>query len=270
MSNAPFLFEGRMIKWIPPADYSHRYHSYLFEIEKVYKGGERLQAGTVELIARMPNAPNEPPLLVFGNGWYLIFAKETDAPSMIDANNSLKLEIFYRNRFHTVSRFSAGDHYTSGMSLDFRTKEDLQNFLATSYGLSPTDMPKADTLKVLTPEDIEEMRKAKEIKQEIDTHRKTTEEGDSIMRELLRIRGIDWMDSIPQKKQMQKGGGSRGINDPNMFLKLDSIKYTSNASGRFVEFDIMGRTDTTGTYPDLMAFNIYYESDSLGQPFAYV
>ena len=167
VTNAPFVFEGRVIGMV----YGSLYDSYLFEIEKVYKGGERLQAGTVELIVKGPGGSkfsfDEPPRAVFGYGWYIIFAKETEYPSSFEANNSVKLEIFYHDKFHTTSYFKemraqwCEPHFTSGLSLRFKTKEEVRDFIG-SYGLFPTDIPKADTVKRLSKREIEETREKKE------------------------------------------------------------------------------------------------------------
>jgi hypothetical protein len=186
MNNAPFVLEGRVIKQI----YGNLYNSYLFEIEKVYRGGERLQAGTVELVAKIPrNSMEEPPLPVFSPRWYTLFAKEIDESGVFDANNSIKLEIFNNDEFGNISVFgealeniySKGEvlerrlsHY-AGLALSFKTKTEVRDFLA-NYGLYPQDVSKTDTLKVLTIKDIEKIKeKALQEAEKVENNKKAYE-----------------------------------------------------------------------------------------------
>ena len=70
LTNAPFVFEGRMIGGTSHGPFNVG-RSYLFEIEKVYRGGERLQAGTVEVIVRLNE--NGLGLTHLFSKWYLTF-----------------------------------------------------------------------------------------------------------------------------------------------------------------------------------------------------
>ena len=168
INNAPFVFEGRMIKWSPGLYYD----SYLFEIEKIYRGGEQLQAGTVEIISKLPNEPSDPSPANFGYSRYIIFAKEInsitvrsyerideygrigninifniDTLGVFDANNSIKLEVFYNDYFSITSCIrELDDYYRSEFALNFKTRKELLDFLSR-YGLSPTDIPKLERLK---------------------------------------------------------------------------------------------------------------------------
>jgi len=158
MNNATFVFEGRMIKEILYADDHYRYDSYLFEIEKVYRGGERLQAGTVELIVDKAKTPLTASHVRFYSSWYIIFAKETDDPSFVEANNPIKLELFYNDKYDRYSCFvERRGGYTSDLGINFQTKGEVQNFLST-YNLRPTDIPQADTLKTLSKREIEKAK----------------------------------------------------------------------------------------------------------------
>jgi len=134
MNNAPFVFEGRMIKWDTGST------SYLFEIEKVYRGGKQLQVGTVEVIAKLKRET----FRSFSYGWHIIFAKEINDTGSFDANNSIKLEL-YNNDVYDPSCFGVQGNYYRGFGLNFESKESMRDFLA-SYNLLPADIPKADII----------------------------------------------------------------------------------------------------------------------------
>ena len=167
MNYSPFVFEGRMIR---DGGYKQGYFYYLFEIEKVYRGGEQLKEGTVEIVSRMPRSSNDPPSVGFGHALYFIFAKEINVSGMFEANNSVKLEVFYNTdnygSKHVTSRFYETVspnplYYGSSLGLNFKTKENLRDFFAT-YGLIPADVSKADTLMIFTKQEAEDIRKAEE------------------------------------------------------------------------------------------------------------
>jgi len=285
INNAPFVFEGRVIKIM-----NGRFQLYyLFEIEKVYRGGERLQAGTVEIVSRGVEETWTPPVSL-ANRRYIIFAKEIESGGAFDANNPIKLDLFYSEYSEQTSRdynffnsmfveYSNGEavsrefsHYYTGFSslfideyaLRFGTKKALLDFFAT-YGLFPTDMPKADTLKNLSYREIEEARQWQE---NVDKYHKTPEQRDSLKQERNRRLGFD-LDSVLIKKKAEKklNQHKRGGSDPNLFLTVDNIRFTENTGNRFLEFDVMGRADTTGTYPYYIGLVLNYESDALNQPF---
>ena len=165
VNNAPFVLEGRIIK----KAFGTLYRSYLFEIKKAYRGGERLQAGTIELITKMPIDAEDPPLVSLANSWHILFAKEIDMQGSFDANNTLKLEFFYNDEYKNTSFFEERtatpwiraegiaeneSYISSALYLNFRTKEATRDFLAT-YNLFPTDFPQVDTLKTLSDRDKE-------------------------------------------------------------------------------------------------------------------
>lgn len=167
INNAPYIFEGKMVRG--GAQYGDLnngkpYKSYLFEIEKVYRSENVLKSGTVEYIARMPvNSIDPLPVGYPQDRWIVLFAKEADVPGAFDANNAIKIELFYNNEMYRPSYFQENIKdisYYSGLSLEFRTKEELRAFLAT-YDLYPTDMPKADTVKKFTRKESENARKDK-------------------------------------------------------------------------------------------------------------
>ena len=274
MIHAPFVFEGRMIKRV----YGNFYDSYLFEIEKVYKGGERLQSGTVEIVAKID--PREPPLAGFAYGWHIILAKETDVPGTFDANNSIKLELFHNDEFYTTSYFveisdnkryqreigvENEPYYTSKLSLNYKTKEEVRDFLA-SYGLSPTDIPKADTVKTLSEKDKkiakekairaaeEKLKKAENARLFYQSLLENTRQLDSmlgkqtsrqaieaemnfydsasqsernsmIMRKRIEERQL--MDSLSNRQKSQ--GQLRGRSSPTLTFTLQNVKNTENS-----------------------------------------
>jgi len=142
MNNAPFVFEGQMIK---KAFGKRGNNSYLFEIEKVYRGGERLQSGTVELIVKFPEN-SVGANTSFGYGWHIILAKEIDMPGIIEANNSIKLELYIDVR-DRVSYLGWCGNTNCYYNYDFwiLSPKDFQDFLAT-YNLYPTDIQKTNII----------------------------------------------------------------------------------------------------------------------------
>ena len=178
IKHAPFVFEGRMIKKTS----GKRNMYYLFEIEKVYRGKKQLQAGTVEIIEKWSIFAEEDKIdvvdSVYGNPWCIVFAKETDIPGAFDANNSIKLELFYtgKNTFSTSSLFreitpkrccngkvvTDPAYYSSKcLSLNFKTQKEVRDFLRT-YKLCPKDISKkADILKTQTYKEIEKANNLK-------------------------------------------------------------------------------------------------------------
>jgi hypothetical protein len=190
--NAPIVFEGRMIKSV--CGIANDY--YLFEIEKVYRGGERLQAGTVEVIVKYPESVGsmyDHPA-GFAPRDYILFAKEIEGGGTFDANNSIKLELVNDKAF-TASCFSPAEVdgsicYHIGDYVFFRTKQEVLDFMG-SYGLSSArNMPKADTLKTLSRREIEEAKK------EIEEARKEAEEWEKIR---PHYRTPEQMDSLIEK-----------------------------------------------------------------------
>lgn len=181
MNNAPFVFEGRMIKGGVTYGYKDKdgyfYSCYLFEIEKVYRGGERLHGGTVEVVSRIPNYMGEPSFVGFSDAvWYILFAKEVNTAGIFDANNDIKLEIYYNDTYYNDSHHGDISYFSElfkheyddrgnmisqkvtsygGLSLKFNTQKELRVFLET-YSLYPTDIPKADIIKKSTYKEAEE------------------------------------------------------------------------------------------------------------------
>ena len=256
IKNAPFVFEGRMIKSV---DRFH-YRSYLFEIEKVYRGGERLQAGTVEFIENLPEFRTpEYNLVHFLSGWHLIFAKEAEDTGTFDANNSIKFEIFYRSEYKSTSYFdkvySHGSYYLGfGGGLCFKTQEDIRSFLANDYGLFPKDMPKADTLKIAikpTKEEIEEAKAKAEkraIEEAAETKKKLEQEenrkgfyrysieakwlSDSIAGKKTSRKAID--DAMKEYENAPDSVRNRMYNEKLMehFQKIDSLNKAKKSQGQ--------------------------------------
>ena len=201
----------------------------------------------MEIVAKM--GPNYTPRVQFSHRWHLLFAKEIDGYGAFDANNPIKLELFdifgYSENGYSIPGFAevSGDisYYSGFGSLNFKTKEEMLNFLST-YGLSPTNAPKADTLKVLTKREIEEARQWQE---NVDKYYRTPEQRNSLKQERNRRLGFD-LDSVLIKKKAEKklNQHKRGGSDPNLFLTVDNIRFTENTGSRFLEFDVMGRADT--------------------------
>ena len=175
MNHAPYIFEGRMIGggigYRYKQDSLNEYSCYLFEIEKVYRGGERLKEGTVEIVTRKFRDWGDPPNVGFANTSYFIFAQEVNVAGLFEANNDIKLALFYatiqvsgRERITSCFQEMATPypiHYASNFGLSFKTKEDVRDFLAT-YSLLPIDRPKADTLMTFTKQRADDIRKAEE------------------------------------------------------------------------------------------------------------
>jgi hypothetical protein len=253
INTAPFVFEGRMIKEMSGGTYAWY---YLFEIEKVYRGGERLQAGTVEIIVKLPMiiAEDKHWPVDFYHGWHILFAKEIEGTGAFDANNSIKLELL-DDKYYTASRFrpSRGKGvslYYTGFDMNFREQEDVRDFIAT-YGLTPTDVPKVvDTLKTSSHREIKEA-KEKAIRdakaKENAVPYVSPEKMDSIVREIKRKHGYD-LDTIPNKTK----GKTQKSGSEILYMTLDSIKNTIVSNNKFLEFDIIAKAE----YP-----NIYKENN---------
>ena len=212
INNAPFVFEGQMIKRFMGGNYV----AYLFEIEKVYRGGKRLQAGTVEVIVKNPQwISNVSDYSVqFAEATYIVFAKEIESVGAFDANNSIKLELlddkgYKASCFGGRSAFPMGVmpiedsahlrvSFYRGFELNFKTKQEVLDFMGT-FGLSSANVSKADTLKILSRREIEELEQGKtRIIYERIAPQKTKEEADSIIRDVYRKRGLDY-DSIQNR-----------------------------------------------------------------------
>jgi len=269
MNNAPIVFEGRVV--------NRSGYSCLFEIEKVYRGGERLQAGTVEVIVSSL-------IVSLSSGWHIIFAKaiEGGESSAFDANNSVKLELFHLDDSFDcegcvplVSYFAevaermydnrgevAGyrtPYYSSTLGFRSRTKQEVLNFIG-GYGLRPTDVPKADTLKTLSWGEIE---KAKEDEEREKWYRENAapyvspEKFDSVVRDMKLRHGL--LDTTKNKgiNKIHKRGNEK------FYITLDSIKNTVSSGNRFLDFDVMGRTDNMGNYLPSMEIILYYNADSI-------
>lgn len=162
INNAPYVFEGRLIK---RASNTRAYLSCLFEINKVYKGEEELQAGRIVkmFIKGVPNGVQDYPYF-FGN-WHIIFAKKMDTTSYLkakhndgfvefiddsEANSLVELELFC---FDELAISFIGEtgyiilegypepnplYYYSGL-LTFKTKKDVWLFLS-NYKLFSEDI----------------------------------------------------------------------------------------------------------------------------------
>jgi len=159
INNAPYVFEGRLIK---KSTNTRSYLSCLFEINKVYKGEEVLQAGRIVkmFIKGVPNGVQDYPYF-FGN-WHIIFAKNMDTSSYLkakrsdgffefikdnEANSLVELELFCFDELAIsfigeTGYVRLGGHpefelipepdppyYYSGL-LTFKTKEEVWNFLS--------------------------------------------------------------------------------------------------------------------------------------------
>ena len=295
INNAPFVFEGRMIKYDPSS------LSHLFEIEKVYRGGERLQAGTVEVVVKMSH-PIEP-LTRFFNGWHIIFAKEINDLGSFEANNAIKLEL-YNDYAEDPSLLQEWAGYYSGL-LDFQTKEGARDFLFTYYNLSPTDIPKADTLMTLSGSDIREAKKKAEenakartneitpkqhyqyllenkwrldslsgkktSRKSIDDAMREYENSSDSMRYILRFKLImDEFKPLDTDTNARKSQGQlRGDDDITLITSIQNIDITEDTA-KYLEFDIMVRADTIGSYPYAIYLCLLYESDNLDQPFKHI
>ncbi len=152
VNNAPYVFEARVIN----ADYKgyqtqagDAYLSFVFEIDKVYRGSEILKGGTVEVITKPKDLYG---ITGFGKEiWYLLLCKKSDILGTgKDPNNKITLELFYDipNRYSSYFRGGLYSHvkpdgtfrklnpWYSGLALDFKTKYTVKRFL-DGYGLKP-------------------------------------------------------------------------------------------------------------------------------------
>ena len=186
-------------------------------------------------------------------------------PNAFDANNPVKLELFY-HYFRVTSYFekvpgwqvSIEEDYYSGFGLNFNTKEDMRKFLS-SYGLSPTDIPKADTLNNLSkiqikmgyratkPIDIRENNKRvhkkmledqwiadsiadkKSNRQDIeDEMRKYENASDSVRNQM----GIDlWNEMLRRDSVKNKTTGqNQQKSTPNLTVSIKNIRNFENSS----------------------------------------
>ena len=341
MTNAPFVVEGRVLRWLPGLFYT----SYLFEIEKVYKGGDRLQAGTIEIVQKKLYGP--PLISLVENRWYILFAKEIDTSHIhfeydhpmkdeytkimknevakIDANNGIKLDFFYKG---WGLEHSHASYFTEGIQpiindrgelvghgdsfygfnfihLNFKTKEELHDFLAT-YNLFPEDMPKADTLKTMSREEVEEARERAvkeaenvlkraednlrlhktwlEMKWKLDSiagKKSTRNEIDDTMRDFENasdsirnqmnynlIREVKMLLDSNENRRKARGQLQGGTrSNANLTLSIQNVRNTGTASDRFLEFDIMVRANMANTYMYMMVLTMQYESDVSQKPF---
>ena len=283
MNNAPIVFEGRMIRSTGGVFANY----YLFEVEKVYRGGERLQAGTVEIVSKIPDDGSA---ASFGGGWHIIFAKEIEGTGAYDANNSVKLEVFYCDYFGVTSHFAEvsgwlipreAPYYSGfGMSINFNVKEELLNFIG-SYGLSPTDIPKANRLKTLTRREISEGKQEiddaeydlrqkenkkrvyrtiledvwkldsasgkKSNRQDIEDAMQEYENAPDSVRDEIWIE--QWNKMRKQKDSIRNTGkGQHKSGNANLTVSIKNIRNTEVAGQRFLEFDVMVRADNLLCY----------------------
>jgi hypothetical protein len=306
INNAPFVFEGRMIG----RSFGHLDDSYLFEIEKVYRGGERLQAGTVEIVVIMPiEVLMNRSLMGFSYDWHIIFAKEVVGygEGAFDANNTIKLELCNDNSdnpscFQPEKNIISSNnrdtyelsHY-NGFYLNYRTAEEVRDFLANYYNLLPTDMPKADTVKNRTYYDIEIAKKrdveaaesklryeestksfyknllenkfipARLNQKEIDDAMQEFENASDSIRWDKIYKEMEEPDSLKKKSQSNPQRGGDTIATVTSIIRNDTI--IKDANGRYLQFDIMVKSDIAGTYPFGLKIELAYGSDSLEQPF---
>ena len=150
INNAPFVFEGRVIG----GEIGGPHGSYLFEIEKVYRGGERLQAGTVEIIQRFVSYNS--PFIALYNSWYILFAKEIDSSDIhfpydfdkkdefiklmkdnfikFDANNAIKLDLFHKEEYSISGRgIRIASYFTEDKDIIIDDKGELVGRKEESY-----------------------------------------------------------------------------------------------------------------------------------------
>jgi len=196
-------------------------------------------------------------------------------------------------------------HY-AGFYLEFRTQGDVRDFLAT-YGLSSSrNVPKADTLKTSTHREIKEAKeraiqdaeyRAREEettklyynhilelnriwdsllgrqadRKAIDASIKEFETApDSVRSRMIYEKlneGKRLKDSVYNKKKDQGELLRGGSGTATLTLSIQNVKNTGDSAGRYLEFDIMLRTDMPNTYLTQLGISMRYESDSLDKPF---
>jgi hypothetical protein len=170
LNQAPYVFEGRVVRGASGNfdEVGFGTYSFLFEVEKVYRGGEHVKAGTVEIVTRR----NFDPSVRFYEGqWYLLFCKESDVEGVFDANNELTFELFYNVFSGNESRHSSyfgggreGDIYRFTHFLDFQTKEKLMTFLE-NYRLYPQTPEPVQEIKTYTKKEQEEIKTKQQLMQ---------------------------------------------------------------------------------------------------------
>lgn len=270
MNNAPYVFEGRMVE----TDYLDKisengddYRSFLFEIDKVYKGGERLKGGTVEVITK------ERCLSCGRTGfakssWYILLCKESAFDgSKKNASNKIKLELFYdipvfTSRFkggipHKVKKdgtFKKWNPYYSGPGLKFRSKRSVRKFFY-KYGMKPKKpfpKPQIKTYQKTT---------TKPSKREI---RKKRKEFLKMLKEQKHV-----LDSISNKNIRKKGLQLKSVTSNNSItFGISNVKNTGTSSSpRYLEFDITVNSDNNNSYMYMAVVELEYESNILGHPF---
>jgi len=244
----------------------------------------------------------------------------------IDANNGVTFDFFYKQDFGNFGRSSS--HFYEGRKiivdnrgeiventepcysfacagLNFKTKEEVRDFLAT-YNLFPEDMPKADTLKTMSREEVEEARERAvkeaenvlkraednlrlhktwlEMKWKLDSiagKKSTRNEIDDTMRDFENasdsirnqmnynlIREVKMLLDSNENRRKARGQLQGGTrSNANLTLSIQNVRNTGTASDRFLEFDIMVRANMANTYMYMMVLTMQYESDVSQKPF---
>jgi len=165
LKNAPIVLEGEFIDSKRGLTTSGVYHSsYLFKVKKVYKGGESVGIGTIEIVTINQDSKYTglSHMTGFSEGErYFLFCKQSEVEgyfqSKVDNKAVLELyldkytgsydnSLFYRNfdnrnkliNKNTFLRFL--DKKTVGMGIKFETLHGLKSYLK-KYGLKPQKTP---------------------------------------------------------------------------------------------------------------------------------
>ena len=169
INNAPFIFEGKLIEsdnQSYKANEETCFRSYLFEVEKVYRGGTRIKEGTVEVIVtRSINSAYSYSQVGFGfDTWHILLCKETKISGIYNASNELKFELFYNeDRYFSCirecKRIKNGElkdrnPYYTGLSVQFETRYGVRKFFK-KYGLTPEKPQPSPKLKSSEPKQLQ-------------------------------------------------------------------------------------------------------------------
>jgi len=168
LKNAPYVIEGEFVRsninGIESVNGKY-YHSYIFDIKEVYKGGNAVGIGTIEVVTIFQDAyytGTTTHHTGFAEGRkYFLFCKQSDIKGVFQdkVDNKAVLELyldkytgsydnsmFYRS-FEERNRFIKRDSFlkflaqeTTGMGVRFKTWKGLKSYLHKN-GLKPQKTP---------------------------------------------------------------------------------------------------------------------------------
>jgi len=216
LKNAPYIFEGKIVKEeIYCEDFSALFHIiYYVDITRIFRGGEQLQYGTVEVVDPLYYGPwspiNTPPtpkkhynrrFEPNSHGLFFCRPNATVVPvsDAFSTSNRLRLQTYSKHTEHTFYRYHPG----------FRTHNDWQHYNLMWKGFEThkemcTYMQKFDNIKV--PRQRSVYRRKRSIPQ-VDTAEQNRQRAERLkLEQWLRSRVAT--DSI-KKKRTKRGASPR-------------------------------------------------------------